>query len=381
MSEDYNRLRLKYHGNSEKLREILQLECRHKCSKKLADTLSCESFIFPSLALAEMSTSDKVADIHAAMVGNGCHVLDMTAGLGIDSFHFATNGCDVTAVELSHDAVVAMTHNARALCLENKVCIVEGDSMSWLAECDRHFDVIFIDPARRDSSGRHVAIRQCTPDITTSISLLLSRANRVILKLSPMIDISSAKAELGIRHCDITVIGTSRECKEVMMVIEANGAYDTEAADKVSCITIGHSTYMAPIKFEHSTGIPAIGNYLLQPYPAVMKGTGGNVSGYAKLHPSTHLYVSESPEPLFPGLHYRITNILPFNRRDVKMIKPTYPRINVITRNFPMTAPELVKKLNIQEGGDKMLFGATLQDGSKVLIITESGIHADIYIK
>lgn len=373
MGEDYNRLRLKYHGDSEKLGEILQMECRDKCSKKLADTLTCDDFLFPSLALAEMSTSDAVASIHASMVQPGSKVLDMTAGLGIDSFHFATVGCDVSAIELSHEAAVMLRHNTAALGLTDKVHVIEDDSVKWLERHDVHFDVIFIDPARRDISGRHVALKQCTPDITAKMSLLLSRAQYVMVKLSPMIDISSAKTELGIRHCDITVIGTARECKEVVITIDSKRAYDDEA-DSVTCVTVGHDSYQVSIRSVCDTAMPAVGKYLLQPYPAVMKGSGGNVIGYKKLHPSTHLYIADSLQPCFPGLHYRIIEILPFNKRVVKTIKNSYPKINVITRNFPLSAPELVKRLGIKEGGDNIIFGATLYDGSKVLIVTDSGI-------
>ena len=376
MSVDYNRLRLKYHGDSTKLGEILQMECRDKCSRKLPDTLSCDGFIFPSLALAEMSTSDAVAEVHASMIDDGCRVLDMTAGLGIDSFHFAAKGCDVTAVELSREAAVALQHNASVLGYNDNVHVIEGDSIEWLAGCNEHFDVIFIDPARRDTSGRHVALKQCSPDITVSISLLLSRAKRVIVKLSPMIDISSAKSELDIRHCDITVIGTTRECKEVVMSISEADAHAPEADDTVTCITIGNGSYHFASSVRCNYGMPGVGEYLLQPFPSVMKGTGGTVSGYTKLHPSTHLYITDSPLPDFPGLHYRIIDIVPFNKRDIKKIKTTYPKINVITRNFPLSAPELVKKLSVKEGGDKMLFGAIMYDGSKALIITESGFRA-----
>lgn len=374
MSEDYNRLRLKYHGNSEKLREILQMECRDKCSKKLAETLSCEEFQFPSLALAEMSTSDAVATVHASMISPGSRLLDMTAGLGIDSFHFAAKGCMVTAIELSSEAAAALRHNVNALNLASSVQVVEGDSIAWLGDNDEYFDVIFIDPARRDTSGRHVALKQCTPDITAHLSLLLSRANRVMVKLSPMIDIKSAKSELGIKHCDLTVIGTSRECKEVAMTIDAQNAYDEDLKDTVTCVTIGHDSYEVSEGGQYITGMPIVGDYLLQPYPAVMKGTGGSVAGYKKLHASTHLYVSETIEPKFPGQHYRIIGIIPFNKRTIKDVRTEYPKINVVTRNFPISAPELVKKLGVREGGDNILFGATLQDGSKVMIITESGI-------
>lgn len=370
MSEDFNRLRLKYHGDVAKLHEILQMECRHKCAKKLPDTLACTDFIFPSVALAEMSTSDAVADIHTMMVGKAGKVLDMTAGLGIDSFHFASNGCHVTAIELSEDAARALAINARSLGLEEYVHVVEADSMSWLDNTDECFDVIFIDPARRDTSGRHVALKQCLPDITGSIDTFLTKAKRIIVKLSPMVDISYAKNELGISHCDITVIGTSRECKEVVLTITDD--CHTKKEDSISCVTIGKGRYQYVSGPTFQSADPMVGQYIMQPYPAVMKGTGGKVPGFAKLHPSTHLYASQEIQPEFPGQCYHIMEIVPFNKREIRSIKSKYPKINVVARNFPLSAPELVKKLGIKEGGDNILFGATLQDGSKVLIITET---------
>lgn len=368
MSEDFSRLRLKYHGNAEKLHSILQMECRYKCAKKLARTLTCDSFEFPSLALAEMSTSDDVADIHAEMVDDSERVLDMTAGLGIDAFRFAKKGCSVTAIELSPDAVEALRHNAVTLGVNEKVRIIEGDSVRWLAENeDERFDIIFIDPARRDNAGRHFALSQCAPDVTVILPLLLSRCRRLIIKASPMVDIAAAKRELGIESCKVSVIGTNRECKEVVLEISATKNYDT-----VSCITVGHGAYSAVKSDVMSYAVPAPGCYLLQPYPAVMKGTGGAVAGYDKLHASTHLYVSETVRPEFPGSNFRIIEVMPFNKPAVRNVREKYPKINVITRNFPLSAPELVKKLKVQEGGDNMLFGAILEDGSKVLIITES---------
>lgn len=369
MSEDFNRLRLKYHGDSAKLDEILQMECRHKCTKKLPETLACADFKFPSIALAEMSTSDAVASIHAQMIGKPCRVLDMTAGLGIDSFHFAAIGCDVTAIELSPEAAHSIVHNAAALGLDNKVHVVTGDSMLWLANTDEHFDVIFIDPARRDTSGRHVALKQCMPDITGAIDTFLDSAERIMVKLSPMIDIASAKKELGITHCDITVIGTARECKEVVLTI-SHDCHNTDD-DSVRCVTVDKCSYTYTQDGGYLSAAPNIGDFLLQPYPAVMKGTGGKVPGFAKLHPSTHLYASREILNDFPGQHYRIIDIVPFNKREIKSVRSNYPKINVVTRNFPLSAPELVKKLGVKEGGDNILFGATLQDGSKVLIITE----------
>lgn len=374
MSDDFSRLRLKYYGNADKMCSILQMECRHKCAKKLARTLSiCDSFEFPSLALAEMSTSDDVADIHADMVGNTGRVLDMTAGLGIDTFRFAERGCDVTAIDLSAVATNTLRHNAAALGLADKVRIIEGDSVEWLRNNEEDFfDVIFIDPARRDDSGRHFALSKCSPDVTTVLTLLLKRCRRVIIKASPMVDISAAKRELGIDYCKTTVIGTNRECKEVVFELSLAGDHDD-----LECVTVDYGRY-TPARPDSMTYLmPLPGDYLMQPYPAVMKGTGGIVAGYDKLHPATHLYVSKTVEKEFPGTHFKIVDILPFNKKVVKSFREKYPKINVITRNFPLSAPELVKKLKIQEGGEYILFGATLMDGSKVLIVTESACKSD----
>ncbi|MDE6371837.1 MAG: hypothetical protein K2K92_10170, partial [Duncaniella sp.] len=101
----------------------------------------------------------------------------------------------------------------------------------------------------------------------------------------------------------------------------------------------------------------------------VMKGTGGNVSGYAKIHPMTHLYVSDTVEPDFPGVSYGIIEVLDFNKRVIRDLKQRFPKVNVAVRNFPISAPELVRKLGCKEGGDDTLFAATLLDGRRVLIL------------
>ncbi len=368
MSVDFNRLRLKYHGDADRLDEILQMECRHKCATKLSKTLQSDRFIFPSIALAEMSTSDDVAEVHARMVGRDVSVLDMTAGLGIDTFHFAENGCQVTAVELSPVAVRCLRNNTTALGLEERIEIIDGDSIAWLTDNDRHFDVIFIDPARRDDSGRHFSLAKCVPDVTESLPLLISRCDRLVIKASPMVDISAALKELRVSGCDVTVIGTTRECKEVVFTLTCDSLAKKEI--KIRCITVGHGEYNAPEQYDWEYADPKMGMYLLQPYPAIMKGTGGRVSGYNKLHPATHLYVSTELKPVFPGWNYPMIDVVPFNQAGTKYVRETYPKNNLVIRNIPLSAPELVKKLKVTEGGDNMLFGATLHNGSKVMIIT-----------
>lgn len=382
MGEDFNHLRLKYHGDADKLYDILQRECRYKCAKKLPHTLMCEGFVFPSTTLAEMCTSDDVAQVHASMVGSSYRVLDMTAGLGIDTFHFAERGCKVTAIELSTEAACALRHNAEALGVAANVSVIEDDSIRWLDKSTEHFDVIFIDPARRDDSGRHHSFSHCTPDITQSLSMIMSHCDRLIIKASPMIDISSAKKELGITRCKVAIIGTTKECKEVVIIASNDNDSLPAVDDEIECITIGCPVYSHKYsghKVQYVNPIP--GMYLMQPYPSVMKGTGGIVYGYDKLHPNTHLYLSQQPPAHFPGMIYRITDVYPFNKAVIKSFGKIFHRINVAARNFPLTAPELAKRLRIVEGGDYMAFGVTIYDNTRHLIITESGIQpGDLYV-
>lgn len=380
MKEDFNRLRLKYHGNPSMMDEILQRECRYKTSAKLPETLKCEGFRFPSLAVAEMATSDAVAKLHSDMIDDGTRVLDMTCGLGIDSFHFATKAKSVTAVELDHHAYTVALENARALRLEN-VKIVEGDSLDYLAKCDEMFDVIFVDPARRDSSGRHFALRDCSPDIIPALSLILSRCSTLIVKASPMIDIRSAVNELG-RNCEVTVIGTKKECKEVVFKI-ASGSEPTSnpKLTKLETLTTEGTNLSFTPGMETDAAVsystPKDGAYLYEPYPAVMKAGGMKLLSatyhIGKLHPNTHLFTSEQKLDSFPGEVFEIIKVLPFSKQTVKMISKEYPVINVATRNFPLSAPQLATKLKIKEGGDKMIFGTTAPDGSRLLIVTTMG--------
>ncbi|MCM1138646.1 MAG: class I SAM-dependent methyltransferase [Duncaniella sp.] len=377
---DFNALRLKYHKQPEKLWEILQAECRFKTAKKLSETLLNQGFIFPSITVAEMATSDMVADVHASMIKDDETVLDMTCGLGIDTFHIAKRASHVTSIELDHDCFEAALHNCQALNLSN-VEIIEGNSVKWLAENDRHYDVIFIDPARRDSSGRHFALRDCQPDVAANLSLLLSRCKRLIIKASPMLGIEAVKSELNV-SCQVTVIGTRRECKELVLSIKGyDGANETKPFDEVKCITIGQGIYSFTISSDRLAHVeysmPAEEGYLYEPFPTVMKGGGyrslAQEFGVKKLHPNTQLFFSEELKADFPGEHFKIIAILPSSKHTYKEFHKSYPKVNVATRNFPLSAPLLVDKLKVKEGGDKMVFGTTVLDDKKLLIITEMG--------
>jgi len=362
MAVDFAKLRLKHHGDPAKMQEILQMECREKTRRKLPTLSALDGFIFPSLAVAEMSTSEDVAEIHAAMAQDGAVAVDMTAGLGVDAFAMARRGCRVTAFEIDSNTAEALRSNIAMLGLDIKA--VEGDSLEWLADntADK-VDCIFIDPARRDSKGRHYALKDCHPDVTAIMPRLLERGRRVVVKTSPMVNLN----ELDAFGAEVAVIGTKTECKEVVFILGEN-----VVAGRVSCITVGNPPYVLDKDREQTYALPSEGMYLLEPSPAVMKA-GGEVKmeSVNKLHPFSHLYVSEEIPAGFPGEARRIAEIIPFDKKNIRSLRERWPKVNVCSRNFPLSAPDLAKRLKITEGGTAKLYGTTLKDGQLTMIIAE----------
>ena len=362
---DFNALRLKYHGDPVKMDEILQAECRHKCARKLPRTLSHDGFRFPSTALAEMATAEPVADFHARMIDGASTVLDMTLGLAIDAFAMSRRGARLTGIELDPHAAEVACGNAEAVGIDME--IINADSVEWLRNTDRHFDLIFIDPARRDGAGRHFALADCRPDVTAILPLMMEHASRVMIKCSPMIDISRLRADTS-ADADIVAVGTRRECKELLLTLPGTGSTSAVTVDDSGEIagTSGHN--------QPEPLFPTSGAYLLEPFPAVMKAGPSqlldDMFGTCRIAPSTHLYCSASVPGGFPGQAFRIIEVHDFNKRSASDIARRYGMLNVATRNFPLSAPQLVKKLGVKEGGDYRLFGVTVAQNRKILIIT-----------
>ncbi len=359
---DFNALRLKHSGDAAEMERILQMECRHRCARKLAETLLCEEFVFPSKALAEMATSDSAASFHASLIAPGESVLDMTFGLGIDAFHFARKGARVTGIEIDPHSAETGRKNAKALGLDN-IEIITADSMKWLAECGQVFSTIFIDPARRDNSGRHFSLSDSLPDITSNLTLLRSSCRKMIVKCSPMADATAVARELG-GDADIITVGTTRECKELLAITPGSG--------RMSAFTVGLGLYELTDIPDAPYAMPAEGDFLYEPFPAVMKLRRASISAptLTKIARETRLYSSSRLIAGFPGEAFGIIRIVEFNKRTARLIAEEYPRLNVTTRNFPLSAPELIKRLGVGEGGNYRAFGVTDSTRKKFIIIT-----------
>lgn len=353
-------------GRPEELDKIMQDECRRRAAKKLAATLSCPGFRFPTELSAEQCTSDALADFHASLIAEGSEVVDLTCGLAIDAFHIARRAASVTCIDIDSAVASCVASNARALGLEN-VDACCADCRQWLEQhSDGRFDVAFIDPARRaDDGSRLFSLARCHPDVVAMLPAIERVARRLIIKASPMLDISRTIAELrNVRA--IHAVGTRSECKELLVDIEFG--YEgpvTVSADTVGCgsltFTLGEN---APA--EAYAAELHIGDIIGEPWPAAMKVMPRGLLSGEQLHPSTFLWRNPSPED-FPGNLYRVTRVEPFSSSTLRRLAREKLAASVATRNFPLAAAALKQRLKTTENADCRLMATTLSPSMQIL--------------
>lgn len=376
--DDTMKLRMRYRESDDAGKiafMILQIECRRKAAKKLPELVSNPRIVFPTSLSVEQCTSELLAREHSLLISEGDRVLDLTCGLGIDAFAICSRASGVVAIERDKGVAQAVEINAATLGITN-ITVVNDSCEEYLSRCCRLFDCMFVDPARRGEMGQRLyALGDCSPDIVSLLSMIRQHSPRLIIKASPMLDIWQVMSELSPLTA-VNVYGTTRECKELVLILD----FDRSSCPiKVSAITVGHG-FRDEVVFDGlydsescNYRLPVVGDYLYEPYPAVMK-TGcfnqlASKFGVAKLQRDTHLYLSSSIVDGFPGECFVIDEIIPFSSKEIKAFKKRRERMNVATRNFRIKAEQLKKQLAVIDGGDKMLFGVTLADNSAAMII------------
>lgn len=373
---DFTAKMLKAGNDAERRRAVVQQEARRRARIKLPLFAENEDFEFPGLLAVEQCTSQLLADYHSKPVRPESTVVDLTAGLGIDAMTFAGRARSVTAIERDNELAKALEHNAGVMGVDN-ITVVEADSMEWLLQNDCHFDVGFIDPYRRDSSGsKVVSFKDCTPDVVANLPLIISRVDELIIKASPMHDVALALDELRGQVRSVKIIGTRKECKELLLIL-ANEKVEEIAVECVTIMPDGSSGSFSWVYGEKAANsvysFPMAGDWIYELWPAVMKGGAYNIvaerTGISLLAPSTHVYTSSNLIENFPGRAMRVEVIYPFNKQSIKQIKAECAYLNVAVRNFPVSAPELEKRLGTKPGGEYRLLGVTDQNRTPFLLL------------
>ena len=315
-------------------------------------------------------------------------VLDLTGGLGVDSWAFSQVAERVVYFERDAALAAAAERNFARLGADN----IELRCETVTPDTDLpEADLIYADPARRDAAGRKVfLLEDCTPDILTLLPLLLQKAPAVLLKLSPMADLSMLRERLGPVLREIHVVETGGEVKELLCLL-LRDASPVEAEIVVVRLPETACLRFRPGEERQAEAVYAAGvqpgDVLLEPCPALLKAGAFRLPcarwGLRKLAPSTHLYLSSLAPGTemasgVPGDHFlkerHVSNVLPFGTTAFKELRQRFPQAEITARNLPLGSDALRKKMGIAPGGDTHIFGCRLADGSAVLIVTEKAI-------
>ena len=407
---DVNALRLQYHGKSMPFSvddACMQIEMRRKTAGKLPWFLHHPGFRFGTAQSAEQASNQNVALFHAFLIGHNRSVLDMTAGLGIDAMTIAMRGNRVTAFELETERVEALRHNADILGIDD-LTVVKGDSVLHLQQSEEHYDWIFVDPARRDSgNNRCFLLQDSLPDVVSHQDLLLAHADNVLIKASPLLDITQTLRDFS-NVRSIIILSYKNEVKEVLIHLslgsaplgsssplsfsaEPEGEVKLPSSPLIQAIDLADGTPAFPagapavrfrfiadcatqaaISYAASEAI-APGIYLYEAGAAMRKlqcasQICARYTDIKSLAKDSGLFVSETLHADFPGRICTVKAIL--SAKQLKALKDNHCR--VVSSCYPMSAADLRKKFRLKEGEDMTLYATTTRDGSRIMILATS---------
>ena len=378
LKDDVRQLALqKFPYDVDKMLVLNQIEARQLLSKKVPSWASNPDLLFPKHLSIEQCSSELTAKYKASIISGGDTFVDLTGGLGIDSYFLSEKFKTSYYVENQKELCELAEHNFGVL--GRKITVVNSDSETFLSK-NHNFDLIFIDPARRDIYNRKmVSLHDCSPDVVDLQNILLKNSKNILIKSSPMLDISLITNELK-NISEIHIVSVKNECKEILIKIEPG--FDGEI--KYFCVNFVGNDLKSSQFFEFSENsecseyslfAPTIHHYLYEPNASLMKSGAFKLISQRfaveKLHVNSHLYTSDKLIFEFPGRIFEVIGFAPFNKKIKKELLNDITEASVATRNFPLSANDLRKTLNLKESDKNFVFGTTLMGEKKVVILAK----------
>lgn len=370
---------------------LRQIEGYQLAKKKLPVWAQTEGIWYPPRLSMEQCSSEITAQYKRSIAARLTRgetpgtFIDLTGGFGVDFSYMAQGFKKAIYVEQQEVLCDAARHNMPILGLQNAT-ITGTDSETFIDNTDQA-DIIYIDPARRNSTGRKtIAIEDCTPDITSLQHKILAKARYAITKLSPMLDITQALRTLN-NVCEVHVVSVKGECKELICVQSAS---HPDGIITYHCVNL--STPDTPFMCTDRGGstaqilpkdTPVTGMLLFEPNASILKAGVQDAFamqyGLLKLHPMSNLYVCDDAtmsrhtanddlKGLPPARIFRIIDAGDFSKSSLKTLLRDCDKGNITIRNFPSTVAELRKRLRLKDGGDTYFFATTMQNGKHILI-------------
>lgn len=350
---------------------LQQIEGRQIAKTKLPTFANTDNIVYPVKLSMEQCSSEKTAMYKRSIAGDGASMIDLTSGFGIDFYFISRNFKRAEYVERNAELCRIASHNFKSLGATN-LSATNADGIELINASTSHYDLIFLDPARRDKNGKKtVEIKDCEPDVVALRETLLSKCNSLMLKLSPMLDIKSAVRDLGCVE-EVHVVAVDNECKELLFICRKDAEFkkivaaniksdgSTELLESTSSSPTGCSAYSAPLA------------YLYEPNVAILKANISDCLATEKIRKIasfSHLFTSDELHDDFPGRKFQVERIFTMNKKELKENLAGITRANITCRNFPLQADELRKKLGIKDGGDKYIIATTDENDNHLLTI------------
>lgn len=355
---------------------VQQIKARQKAALKLPTWVANQQAIFPVALSVEQSSSEVTAAYKASLV-SGTLLVDLTGGFGVDSLYFARQFEQVVHVEQNLNLQEIASYNFQLLKADN-IKSIHCTAEAFLDTFTSSTDILYLDPARRGNHDKKLHLLQdCEPDVLHLLPLLFQKANAVLLKTSPMLDIEQALQELG-QVVHVWVVALQNEVKEVLYLLKPiapspenvpitatnllpNGL-DQQLTFTRKQEEQTTSTYSDPLEF------------IYEPNAAILKAGPyrylGQYLHLSKLHPNSHLYTSAHLLSDFPGRSFRCLTVSRYNKKELFRHLPS-SKANITVRNFPESVTDIRKKTGLKEGGQTYLFFTTDMHQKPIVLICE----------
>jgi 16S rRNA G966 N2-methylase RsmD len=346
-----------------------QIKARQKLKDKMPHWVANEKVFFPPALALEQSSSEETAHFKASLLRG--KVVDLTGGMGLDSFAFAQAGCEVDYIERQEDLAKITAFNHAQLKAGN-IRHHTGDSLNWLSGCAKSFDFLYVDPARRDGAGNKVVLLQdCEPNALELIPYINEKTS-LLIKTSPLLDLDHATKELGGVE-KIYIVCLKNEVKELLFLKTSQSSEDPEI--EVIELSQTNPSLFIEKKSSESAIICDFGpvtNYLYEPHAGVLKAGFFKMAGKGlqKIAPNTHLYTSEDIDTNFAGRTFEVLAEGPLEKKWIHTVLPA-GKANISTRNFPIKADEIRKKFHLKDGGEFTLFAFRDQANKNKVVLAK----------
>lgn len=371
---------------------LQQIAGRQTARKKLPSWTEVEGVVYPPHLNMEQCSSEQTARYKSQIVGKGESMVDLTGGLGVDFYWMSQGFSQRTYVEQNELLCAIAQENFRRL--GRSCCVCCCDTATYLTEMP-HVSLAFLDPARRNEhGGRTYSIEACTPNILELLPLLVQKADRILFKLSPMLDWRKAVSDLEnaspndvFKVAEVHIVSVDNECKELLLLLDkeqtdglrvvcVNGASSFTFLPSVGMFSSQAGNNLFPA-WEYLTDSDLADSplNLYEPNASIMKaGCFAELEAQfpvQQISVNSHLFLSSDEINDFPGRKFKILSISSMNKQEIKkkFSESLVPMesANIAVRNFPMSAEQLRKKLKLKDGGDTYIFATTLASGEHKL--------------